>query len=88
VVRSKSQGAALLVASGLPDPGSDKVYEAWTIDDQTPVPAGTFDVDDQGNVELPKAALHANVVAVTIEPEGGSESPQGDILMAFDFSEA
>ena len=87
VVRSKSQGVALLVASDLPDVSKDdKVYEAWTIDGQTPVPAGIFSADDQGNVELPAAALETDTVAVTVEDEGGSDTPTSDIIMAFDLS--
>ena len=46
VIRSQSEGAALLVASGLPDPGDGKIYEAWTIKGQTPVPAGLFTHDE------------------------------------------
>lgn len=79
VVLSRSQGKALLVAADLPSLPSGKVYEAWTIKDTPPVPAGTFSADaSQTLVKLPAAAVNANQVAVTVEPAGGSDLPTTD----------
>ncbi len=75
VVRSRSQGTALFIASNLPDLPADKVYEAWTVSGQ-PVPAGTFTPEGSNTtVRLPDAALDAKSLAVTIEPGGGSQQP-------------
>ena len=80
VVMSKRLGKAVFVASGLPDLPSDKVYEAWTIDGD-PQPAGTFTPDeDQSIVRLNDAALTADSIAITIEPEGGSTKPTSDAI--------
>ena len=47
------------------------MYELWTITG-TPVPAGTFTTEGTASlVELPQAALSADQIAMTVEPEGG-----------------
>lgn len=75
VVVSASQRQALLVAAGLPELPSGQVYEAWTITDSV-TPAGTFTKGDSATVvSLPAAAVDATAVAVTVEPEGGSDLP-------------
>ncbi len=75
VVLSASQHQALLVAADLPELPSGQVYEAWTITDST-TPAGTFTKGGSGTiVSLPPAAVDASAVAVTVEPEGGSDHP-------------
>lgn len=86
VVRSADQGVALLVASGLPDLPSDKVYEAWTFDGETPVAAGTFGSAADATHQLPAAGVGTSTVAVTIEPEGGSDTPTSDPISVVDLT--
>lgn len=82
VVFDPDQAVAVLVAEGLSSLGEDQVYELWIIADAEPQPAGLFRPDDEGRAvvliegEVPPGA----VVALTIEPEGGSERPTGDVL--------
>jgi anti-sigma-K factor RskA len=83
VVWSPGADAAVVVGAGLPDPGDGRVYELWAIADDGPQPAGLFTPDDEGRVER---VLELTVDepgggwGVTIEPEGGSPAPTGDIL--------
>jgi anti-sigma-K factor RskA len=82
VVLSRSANRALFVTDGLPALPSNKVYELWTIAG-TPVPAGTFTPGDSGSlVRLPPAALTADRIAITVEPEGGSSHPTSSPIMA------
>ena len=51
-----------------------------------PIPAGTFHPDDRGNAsvitpDLPKG-VPAKAFGVTIEPDGGSQTPTLPIIMA------
>jgi Anti-sigma-K factor rskA len=79
VVLSASEGEALLVGRDLPPLPEDQVYEAWTIETETPAPAGTFTPDDGSAVhELPPETFDAAAVAVTVEPEGGSPAPTSE----------
>lgn len=81
-------GQAVLVAQNLPSLPQDKVYEAWIMRNETPEPAGLFEPRDgevtaapiEGSIE------DADAVAVTAEPEGGSQTPQGDILLTAELS--
>ena len=72
----------MFVATGLATVGADETYELWLIDDEAPIPAGLF-VPAEGLASVPvEGDLGAAVaIAVTIEPEGGSDAPTGDILL-------
>lgn len=73
-------------ASGLPPAGMAKSYQLWFITaDERKISAGTFDVDEHGQVELldvvvPRGAI-VTTAAVTDEPLGGSLQPTGTIRL-------
>jgi anti-sigma-K factor RskA len=73
-----SVGILRLEAHGMPALPPGKVYQAWVIHPkQAPVPEPTFGVstDGDGSVEIPATATNGDVVAVTVEPKGGSHAP-------------
>jgi anti-sigma factor RsiW len=71
-----SNGEAVLVLNDLPPAPAGKTYQAWIVDDQMPVSAGTFaSTDDQAVVPIPQAVPDGAVVAVTVEQSGGASSP-------------
>jgi hypothetical protein len=87
VVRSADKDVAMLVASDLPELPSGKVYEAWTFDGDTPVAAGTFEQSDPRVMhQLPSAGISTPTVAVTVEPEGGTDTPTSDPVAVLDLS--
>jgi anti-sigma-K factor RskA len=87
VVRSADQGVAMLIGSDLPDLPSGKVYEAWTFDGDTPIAAGTFTASGEETMHvLPAAGVDTSTVAVTVEPEGGSDAPTSDPVVVVDLS--
>ena len=64
-----------------------KVYELWLIpaNGGNPIPAGTFHPDERGYASiimppLPKG-VEAKAFGVTIENEGGSQTPTMPIIM-------
>lgn len=76
---SESVGKAVLVSQGLPDIADDESFEMWFVRDGTAVSAGTFDTStgDPTTTALLDGAVEAgDVIAVTVEPEGGS--PTGE----------
>jgi len=85
IVMSRSEGEAVFVASDLPDLPGDQVYEAWTIQgSDAPEPAGTFTPDDSDSlVTLPASSFDADTMAITVEPEGGSDAPTSDPVVTF-----
>jgi anti-sigma-K factor RskA len=85
IVMSRSEGEAIFVASDLPDLPSDQVYEAWTIQEaDDPQPAGTFSPEDSSSLlALPESSFDATTMAITVEPEGGSEAPTSDAVVTF-----
>jgi anti-sigma factor RsiW len=78
-------GEAVLVLNDLPPAPAGKTYQAWIVDDQTPVSAGTFEsTDEQAVVPISQAVPAGAVVAVTVEQSGGASSPTLPPLAASD----
>lgn len=70
---SAAVGSVVLVADGLEDPGADRTYELWFVRGDDPIPAGTFRPDDGTATALLEGRMHTDdVIAVTVEQEGGS----------------
>ena len=58
---------------------SSRTYEAWVIEAQRPRPAGLFP-GGCSSVPLDGPVKPGDVVAVTLEPAGGSDQPTSDVL--------
>ncbi|SDO99319.1 Anti-sigma-K factor RskA [Microbacterium sp. ru370.1] len=71
---SPSTGQSVLVTDGMPAPEEGKTYELWFVRDETPIAAGTFkpDADGKATAVLQGEMHSGDVIAVTIEPDGGS----------------
>jgi anti-sigma-K factor RskA len=83
-----SKGALIFLASNLEPIQPYKTYELWLIpaDGRDPIPAGTFHPDARGNASvilppLPKG-IEAKQFGVTIEDDGGSQTPTMPIVLA------
>jgi anti-sigma-K factor RskA len=89
VIRSVSEGRAVLVTHNMPAAPNGRVYELWL---QSPagkmVPAGLMDTPGNRPVVLRGDATNATAVGITVEPEGGSDSPTSDPIALFDLERA
>lgn len=86
LLASKASRKAVLVATGLPVPANGQVYALWRIDDSgRAASAGTHVPGNGGELAVPIEGSLAGtkVVAMTIEPAGGSEQPTSAPLAAF-----
>ncbi len=88
VTYNPQKGTLIFLASDLDPLQAYKTYELWIIpaDGTAPVPAGTFHPDDHGDASvilppLPKG-VPAKAFGVTIEDDGGSQTPTLPIIMA------
>lgn len=86
-IYQRDKGHVLLIANNLPELPADKTYELWLLPmSGAPKPCGTFKTDWRGyhmmvhNAET--AGIDAKGFAVTIEPEGGSQTPTMPIVLA------
>lgn len=81
-------GHILMMANNLAPLPADKVYELWLLPASggAPMPAGTFKPDATGGGmmlhPMESAGINAKGFAVTIENEGGSQTPTMPIVMA------
>ena len=77
--------SAVLVVSGLLPLNPGQVYQFWLIRGESPVSAGVFSVDEEGRAVLSVTSTDTlgsfDAMGVSIEPEGGSPQPTGDIVM-------
>ena len=71
-VISEERNQAVFLGDDLQSPGSDKVYQLWTIQGQDPTSQGL--VTGSGSVThwFDAPVDGAQVMAVTVEPAGGS----------------
>ncbi|WP_282949171.1 anti-sigma factor [Cellulomonas endometrii] len=70
--------AALVTATGVDDPGADRVYQLWVMRDGVPVPDATTTVSD-GSLEIRTDAFRTgDALALTVEPTGGSDAPTSE----------
>jgi hypothetical protein len=74
----------VLYVQGLPELPPGKVYQLWYVVGETPLPGGTFEVNPQGvgSLALTQDVQTVPLVALTVEPDGGSEAPTSAILLA------
>jgi anti-sigma-K factor RskA len=79
-----NKNQAILVAKDMPSVPEDRTCEIWVISNDVPKPSGLF--QPEGNVTaapITNSITNADVIAVTIEPAGGSEQPTSDpVLLA------
>jgi hypothetical protein len=89
LIRSVAEGKAVLVTRNMPAAPHGKVYELWL---QTTggamVPAGLMTEAGSRTVLLQGDAASATAAGITVEPEGGSQSPTSDPIVLFDFTRA
>jgi anti-sigma-K factor RskA len=82
------KGALVFVATHMEPVPFGKTYELWLLpaDGTNPMPAGTFRPDSQGRASVMMPQLPKGVAAkgfgVTIENEGGSDTPTLPIVLA------
>jgi anti-sigma-K factor RskA len=86
VVVDAASGEAAIVLAGVTPLPPGKTYELWAIrGGKPPEPAGLFTVGPDGTIATRASRVErpeeVAVFAVSIEPEGGSTSPTGPIVM-------
>jgi anti-sigma-K factor RskA len=88
LVNPNSQSAVLVIA-GLSQLEAGKTYQIWLIDGGAPVSAGLLTVDQNGQgvfVVTSEAEIGSfNSLGISVEPEGGSPQPTGDIVVLSDL---
>lgn len=76
---------AMLVVADLPELPEDQTYQIWAIKDGEPVSCGIFTPENGSSMSVAQIEENlegAEVMAVTVEPAGGSPQPTSDILLS------
>lgn len=87
LVWSESLELSAVVMDNLPAAPNGSVYEAWYIDEDGAAPAGTFAADAGTTWHVLDGAFTPGAtIGITVEPEGGSDQPTSDPIMAIETS--
>lgn len=88
VIWDPEKQQALLQVANLPSVPEGKDYQLWLINNNQPVPAGVFDVDNPAGASFFKIEKltggddsSVSAFAVTLEPDGGSQQPTGAMYL-------
>jgi len=74
---------AVLVVENMPPVPEDKTYQIWVIEGDVPKPSGLFEPNQDSVAAVVEHPLEGgDVVAVTVEPEGGSPKPTSEPMLA------
>ncbi len=74
---------AVLVVENMPPVPENKTYQIWVIEGDVPKPGGLFEPTQDPVASVVEHPLEGgDVIAVTVEPEGGSPKPTSDPMLA------
>ena len=82
-VASIRKNRVILVAKNMPSVPEDQTCQIWVISGDVPKPSGLFQPD--GNMTaapVTNSITKADVIAVTVEPAGGSNKPTSDPVLS------
>jgi anti-sigma-K factor RskA len=83
---SPSRNEMAVDTRDLPELDDDHVYQLWAVHGDEVISVGILqDLGDGASMGMPEEDTE---VAVTVEPEGGSEQPTSDPIAVFDLTEA
>jgi anti-sigma-K factor RskA len=89
LIADPNSESAVLVISGLPKLEPGKTYQVWLIDGGAPISAGLLSVDENGQgvfiVNSDESIGSFNSLGISIEPDGGSQEPTGEIVVLSDL---
>ncbi|WP_223701611.1 anti-sigma factor [Sutcliffiella deserti] len=79
--------SVMIQTQELPALTGSEVYQVWLLKDGTPIPAGSFTVDNQGKGYVLHRIDEAesqewDTIAITLEPHEGNDLPEGNIHLS------
>lgn len=86
VIWDKENGQALLQVANIPKVPTAKEYQLWFVINNQPFSAGVFAVNNPSKdnffkIQNLNQSASEGAFAITLEPEGGSPQPTGDMYM-------
>lgn len=89
LIADPKEQSAVLVISGLPKLEPNRTYQVWLISGGGPVSAGLLSIDENGQgvviVTSNESIGSFKSLAISVEPQGGSPLPTGDIVVSNDL---
>ena len=89
LIADPNSQSAVLVITGLPPLQAGKTYQVWLIAGGKPVSAGLMRVNENGQgvfIVTSKEAIGSfQSLGISVEPDGGSPQPTGDIVVLSDL---
>ncbi|WP_026691062.1 anti-sigma factor [Alteribacter aurantiacus] len=87
LISEQNQVQLVIQVAGMPELEGTEAYQAWIIEGETPIPAGSFEIDEAGNGAVAFNVqdienLNVDQIAITLEPRPNNELPEGEVLLA------
>jgi hypothetical protein len=79
LVYDPGEPGAIVIGTGIADPGPNNVYELWTFDGKTPVRAGCMAPVDGAMASTLPGVTPTETMAVTVESNVCPDAPAGDV---------
>ncbi len=78
----------IIAFRGMTPPPSGQVYQLWMIENGKAIPGPTFvpDAGGQATIQVPGEAATSQAMAITMEPDGGSDTPSTTPIMQGDLT--
>jgi len=88
-IADPKEQSAVLIISGLPKLEANKTYQVWLGSGGSLISAGLLSIDENGQgvvIVTSNESIGAfNQLGISVEPEGGSPQPTGDIVVFSDI---
>ena len=89
LIADPKNNSGVLVISGLDQLEAGKTYQVWLIDASGPKSAGLLSVDSKGQAVLIVTSGETigsfQSLGISVEPNGGSQQPTGEIVVLSDL---
>lgn len=86
IIREEESLELVVQAEQLEALEGDQIYQIWLLKEGKPIPAGAFKpgAEGEGNAyySLEENTEDWDTIAITLEPQAGNETPQGEIVLS------
>ncbi|SDO55530.1 anti-sigma factor [Alkalicoccus daliensis] len=87
IISENGELELLIQVTDMPELQGSEAFQAWVIEGEVPIPAGSFTIDENGNGAVSynlndMEDTQIDQIAISLEPQPNSLQPQGEILLA------
>lgn len=87
IITENGETELVIQVTNMPELEGSEAFQAWVIEGEAPISAGSFTIDENGNGAVSfqlsdLADMQIDQIAVSLEPQPNSAQPEGQIVLA------